>query len=218
MFKKRIAFILFVFFVIFLTIAYIGCSTNSNVGIKVGLEETYVGKVVLIVNGDDFGTSEIFTDATIDAYLKGAISSVSIIATGHDVERAIKLLKDHPNLPIGIHLTLTGDWKPLTSGASLHSASGLMWNTAEEAGQYVIPAEAEAEWEAQIKKILDAGIEVTHLDSHMGCYFSTQELFNTAFKLAKKFKIPLISPFMNGQITPDEKNFFSISSYAALID
>jgi len=213
--KNRSIFILFVLLTVSLTVAYSGCSNNTPTT-KTSLEETYKGKVVLIVNGDDVGITEIFTDATLDAYLKGAISSASIVATGHDVERAIALLKEHPNLPIGIHLTLTGNWKPLTSGASLCNASGLMWNTAEEAGENVIPAEAEVEWDAQIKKILDAGLEVTHLDSHMGCYFRTHELFTAAYKVSKKYKIPLISPSMNNQIPADEKKYFSITSYTGI--
>ncbi len=175
MYKKRTVSAVYIIFAAILIAAFSGCSTNSNnspiLKTKSTLEKNYNGKVVLIVNGDDVGIAEVFTDPTIDAYLKGAISSASIVAPGHDVERAIKLLKQHPNLPIGVHLTLTGDWKPLTSGASLRNSLGLMWNTAEEAAQHVVPAEAEAEWDAQIKKILDAGLEVTHLDSHMGCYF-----------------------------------------------
>jgi chitin disaccharide deacetylase len=220
MYTKKLIPVLWIIYAVFQTIEFFGCSTNSNnnpiTKEKSMLEENYSGKVVLIVNGDDLGINEIFTDATLDAYLKGAISSTSIIVPGNDVERTVKLLKEHPNLPVGIHLTLTGNWKPLTSGASLRNASGLMWNTSDEAAQNVVPAEAEAEWDAQIKKILDAGIEVTHLDSHMGCYFQTQELFNTAFKLAKKYKIPLINYSSNEQIPPDEKKFFLVSSYTGV--
>jgi chitin disaccharide deacetylase len=195
--------------------AFFGCSDKTRIT-KASLEDTYKGKVVLIVNGDDFGITEIFTDATLDAYVKGAISSASIVANGHDVERAVGLLKEHPNLPIGVHLTLTGDWQPLTSGASLRAGSGLMYNTAEEAAQKVIPAEAEAEWDAQIKKIVDTGIKVTHLDSHMGCYFATPELFAAAFRLSKKYQIPLISPSANNMIPADEKKYFSITSYTGI--
>jgi chitin disaccharide deacetylase len=223
MYLKRLVSILMFFITGLLTVAYFGCSTKSNSNpitkAKSLLEEKYDGKVVLIVNGDDLGISELFTDATLDAYLKGAISSTSIVAPGHDVERAIKLLKEHPNLPAGIHLTLTGDWKPLTSGASLCNASGLMWNTSKEAAQHVIPAEAEVEWDAQIKKILDAGIEVTHLDSHMGCYFQTSELFAAALRLSKKYGIPLICPNTIPMIpvVPDgEEKYFSTSSYRGI--
>jgi chitin disaccharide deacetylase len=220
MYKKRTVSTVYIIFAAILIAAFSGCSTNSNnspiMKVESMLEKNYNGKVVLIVNGDDVGIADVFTDPTIDAYLKGAISSASIVAPGHDVERAIKLLKQHPNLPIGIHLTLTGDWKPLTPGASLRNSLGLMWNTTEEAAQHVVPAEAEAEWDAQIKKILDAGLEVTHLDSHMGCYFQSKELYAAAYRLSKKYGIPLISPIVDGYIPQDERKFFSIASYGGI--
>ncbi|MBN1397525.1 MAG: ChbG/HpnK family deacetylase [Bacteroidetes bacterium] len=202
-------------FFLFLSMIYYGCTDNTPAA-RQSLEEVYKDKVVLIVNGDDLGITEIFTDATLYAYKKGAISSASIVSNGHDAERAIKLLKENPNLPVGIHLTLTGDWKPLTSGASLCNASGVMYNTAEEAAKYVIPAEAEAEWDAQIKRILDTGIEVTHIDTHMGCYFQTPELFAAACRLSKRYAIPLISPNEIGFISSNERKLFSVSSYTGI--
>jgi hypothetical protein len=196
-----------------------GCARRQGMGAAAGakpIQELYAGKVVLIVNGDDVGITQIFTDATIDAYLKGKISSASIVAPGHDAERAIQILKSHPELPIGVHLTLTGDWKPLTSGAGLHGASGLMWNTAEEAGAHVRPEEAQAEWDAQIRKIVDAGVTVSHLDGHMGCYFLSPQLFTAAFALARKYRVPLISPYLPGQMPADVKKFFPLSSYTGI--
>ncbi len=216
MYKKSFLLILFICFLIFFTTICCRITNKSNTGDKSMFEDNYKDKVVLIVNGDDFGVTEIFTDATIEAFLKGGISSTSIIANGHDVERAIELLKKYPELPVGVHLTLTGDWKPLSSGKSLrNSSSGLMWDTSEEAGRNVIPAEASAEWESQINKIIDAGINVTHLDSHMGCYFQTSELFKAAYNLAKKYKVPLISTFY-GQIPQEEKKFLLVTSYSGI--
>jgi len=181
-----------------------------------GIEDSYRGKVVLIVNGDDVGADKVFTDATIEALDKGYISSASILAPGRDADRAIGILKARPDLPIGIHLTLTGDWQPLTSGASLRSPSGTMWSTEAEAGRNVKPAEASAEWEAQIKKVLDAGITVTHLDSHMGCYFQNTGLFMAAFALSKKYGFPLIAPFPSGQMKPSESKFLPLASYSGI--
>lgn len=218
--KKGFIYIPFFTSIILLSFICFHCSTNSKMNalieINSKLKEMYKDKVVLIVNGDDVGITEIFTDATIDAYLKGGISSASIVATGHDVERAIALLKNHPELPVGVHLTLTGDWKPLTSGASLRNAEGLMWNTSEEAARNVVASEAEIEWDAQIKKIIDAGINVTHIDSHMGCYFLSSTLYAKALGLAKKYRIPMISSFMEGSISQDEKKFFLLSTYTGI--
>jgi predicted glycoside hydrolase/deacetylase ChbG (UPF0249 family) len=197
-----------------------GCGSPRNASgaaaVESGIEAAYRGKVVLIVNGDDVGVTEAFTDATIDALGKGYISSASIIAPARDAGRAIGILKARPELPIGVHLSLTGDWAPLTSGASLRNASGVMWSTEREAGQNVKPEEARAEWDAQIGKVVDAGLNVTHLDSHMGCYFQTPELFAAAYALAKKYKVPLIAAFPTGQMPEAERKFLPLSSYSGI--
>ncbi len=180
------------------------------------MDETYRGKVLLIVNGDDVGVTPMFTDATLDAYFKGMLGSVSIIANGADVERAVSILKTRPELPLGVHLTLTGDWKPLTSGKSLRNASGLMWDTTEAAARNVKTEEAAAEWEAQVKKIANTGIEISHLDSHMACYFQSPELMAAAFALAKKYRVPLISPFIPGWKSGKGGGLFPVSSYSGI--
>jgi hypothetical protein len=63
---------------------------------------------------------------------------------------------------------------------------------------------------------VDAGIEVTHLDSHMGCCSATPELYAEAFKLVKKFCIPMISPFIPGRIEPEEEELFEVISYSGI--
>jgi predicted glycoside hydrolase/deacetylase ChbG (UPF0249 family) len=125
------------------------------------------------------------------------------------------ILKKHPGLSVGVHLTLTGNWEPLTSGKSLRNTSGLMWETSAQVKQNIIPAEALVEWEAQIKKIINTGITVTHLDSHMECYFQSPELFMNALNLAKKYKIPLISPYYK-HIPQEEKKYFLVTSYTGI--
>jgi hypothetical protein len=190
--------------------------TGCGITARRDVTDLYKDKVVLIVNGDDVGVTPVFTDATLDAYRRGGISSVSIIATGHDVGRAIAMLKAEPPLPVGVHLTLTGDWEPLTAGASLRSATGLMWDTTEEVTRNVVPEEAAAEFGAQIQRILDTGLTLSHLDSHMGCYFLTPRLYLAAYDLAKKHGVPLISPGMPGPTPPGESLHFPVSSYGGI--
>jgi predicted glycoside hydrolase/deacetylase ChbG (UPF0249 family) len=128
-------------------------------------------------------------------------------------------LKKDPELSIGIHLTLTGDWKPLTPrdiAPSLYNQAGTFWNTSGEARKNVKPEHAQIEWEAQIRKIMDAGLKISHLDSHMGCYFLTPELFKTAFALSRKYKIPLISPYMPAQMPAEWRPYLPIANYTGI--
>jgi hypothetical protein len=184
-------------------------------GVKLNSEGAYRGKVVLIANGDDVGAVAEWTDVTLDAYFKGLLSSASILANGHDADRALSWLKTRPDLPIGVHLTLTGDCEPLTPGKSLRNASGRMWDTPDEVGRNVKPEEASVEWEAQIGKVADAGIEVSHLDAHMGCYFQSPGLMRSAFDVAKKYRVPLISPSLPGWKSGNG-GLYPVTSYSGL--
>jgi chitin disaccharide deacetylase len=179
-------------------------------------DEIPEGRVVLIVNGDDVGMGPVYTDATLAAFFSGRITSLSLLAPAADADRAIGLLKAHPGIDVGVHLTLTGDWKPLTAGESLRGKNGRMWNTDALAARNVKPEEAAVEWEAQLAKVMNAGLAVSHLDSHMGSYFNTPALFQAAFALARKYGIPLIASYTPGPMPPEWKNLFGVSSYSGI--
>jgi len=196
--------------------AFVAAPHGAFTAPPVPLDDLPKDKVVLIVNGDDVGMGPVYTDATIEAYAAGHITSLSIIAPAPDTERAIGLLKARPGLDVGVHLTLTGDWKPLTGGPSLRRKSGRMWDTDTQAARNVKPEEAEIEWDAQVRKILDSGLTVSHLDSHMGSYFLNNELFKAAAEVSRKFRIPLVSPFWPGRMPPEWRPLFPLASYSGI--
>jgi hypothetical protein len=118
-----------------------------------------------------------------------------------------------------VHLTLTGDFPPLTPrerAPSLYNGRGTFWDTAAEAAARVAPAEARLEWEAQVRKALEAGVRVTHLDSHMGCYFQSRELFRAALEVARSNRIPLISPYIPGYVSGREEGLGLVASYVGI--
>ena len=74
---------------------------------------------------------------------------------------------------VGVHLTLTSEypgyrWRSLTTGASLHDDEGFFPTTTEEALQRIDAKDARAECRAQIETAISWGVDVTHLDTHMG--------------------------------------------------
>jgi predicted glycoside hydrolase/deacetylase ChbG (UPF0249 family) len=175
--------------------------------------------VQLIVNADDVGLHEVYTDASLAARLAGGVSSLSIVACGRDADRAIALLKGHPELDVGIHLALNSCGEALTPrdvAPSLYNEDGVMWATEEEATSHVRPEEAKIEWEAQIRKVLDAGLHVSHLDGHMGCYLHSRESFLAALDLAKQFQVPLIASNMHADIPPEDRDLFGTASYTGV--
>ncbi|HET7559955.1 MAG TPA: ChbG/HpnK family deacetylase, partial [Limnochordia bacterium] len=84
-----------------------------------------------------------------------------------------------PEADVGVHLTLTSEWRhyrwrpvaPLTSVPGLLDDEGFMWREPEDVSAHASPEEVEIELRAQIERALAFGIQPTHLDSHMGTLY-----------------------------------------------
>ena len=81
---------------------------------------------------------------------------------------------------VGIHLSLTNEYQerwpwapvlPREQVPTLYNPDGLAWSSTPEVQDHVDPREAQLEFEAQIAKAIAAGIEPTHVDSHMATYY-----------------------------------------------
>lgn len=173
------------------------------------------GRIVLIVNGDDVGISEDFTDATLKAWDTGALDSISVVANGHDARRAMGILAARRDIPVGMHYTLVGDWKPLSPGASLRRPDGNMWATAEEAARHVTVEDAMAEFDAQYEKLVQAGIDIRHFDSHVSGYFTRNDIFAAALERARALRIPMMAAYYPGR-PKAWRPFLLISSYQGI--
>jgi predicted glycoside hydrolase/deacetylase ChbG (UPF0249 family) len=142
-------------------------------------------------------------------------------AAANDADRALAVLREHPDVNVGVHLTLTGGGPAVLPGSDvpgLYNERETMWATVEQAVAHTTPEEAAREWEAQIRKVLDAGIEITHLDSHMGCYFADRRFFRAAFDLAKRYRVPLIAPYIPPYSEPGERELFPVAAYEGIYD
>jgi hopanoid biosynthesis associated protein HpnK len=127
----------------------------------------------LIVNADDFGLSEAINRGVIEAHEHGIVTATSLLATGAAFEDAIERARRTPTLDIGVHLALTGQ-RPV-------SEPRLVPSLVDAAGQFpadifrfaarllrgkVDPAELRRELEAQIRRMVDSGLPISHLDGH----------------------------------------------------
>jgi len=132
-----------------------------------------VGICKLIVHADDFGLSEQVNEGIVEAHCKGIVTSTSLMATGAAFESAISLSRSTPTLDVGIHLTLTEE-EPLSKKNSIPSLLDDDQCFHDHAitfiKRYIVGrislGEIKQELDAQICKILDYGIRVSHLDSH----------------------------------------------------
>lgn len=127
----------------------------------------------LVVNGDDFGLSESINDGIIRAHTRGILTATSIVAGGAAFHHAVALARTHPTLDIGVHLTLTEEHPVapapsvsslLAGGAKLPPGPGAFL-TRFLRGAIALPDVAR-EFDAQVSRVRDCGIAVTHLDGH----------------------------------------------------
>ena len=151
--------------------------------------------IQLIVNVDDVGISQDVADGVVQLWEAGAISSVSVLAFGSDVDHTSKLLIEN-NIPTGVHLALNHGRGvlPADEVPSLHTSNGDFWNSAEETMARLVISEVKREFEAQIERLLRLGIAVRHLDSHMGLAFMSPELLKLYQELAQRYHLAVALP------------------------
>lgn len=156
---------------------------------------------LLIVHADDLAVAHSVDAASFAALDKGGVTSASIMVPCPWLNEVAAYAKDHPNADLGLHLTLTSEWKiyrwgPVESKdrvASLLDASGYLWPETGPAVQSLKAEEAEREIRAQVEQAIAAGIHPTHLDSHMGVLFARPDLFAAYVKVAHDYHLPFLA-------------------------
>ncbi|MDF6017228.1 polysaccharide deacetylase family protein [Streptomyces sp. JH34] len=133
---------------------------------------------LLIVNCDDFGMRPTVNAAVIESVEEGIATSCSLMTVCPAAPDAVRLLRRHPAVPFGIHLTLVCEsprspWGPLSPAEKVPSLLDPCGNLFEPtpAGRAALlgrarPDEVETEFRAQIDAVADAGLAPTHLDFH----------------------------------------------------
>ena len=127
----------------------------------------------LIVNADDFGISEAVNRGIVEAFDGGIVTSTSLMATGDAFEHAVELARARPGLAVGVHLVLT-EHRPLIGAAAAASLVGRDGTFAPHLTQLlrkrlrggVSLAEVRLELDAQIRRVREAGIAISHVDGH----------------------------------------------------
>jgi chitin disaccharide deacetylase len=152
----------------------------------------------LIVNADDLGWTTGVNRGVAEAHRNGIVTSASLLANGEAVAEAVELARDTNGLGVGVHLNLN-DGPPVAPRESVPSLvndsgefeggpDGLLLKIATRG---LAMREVEIEWEAQISKVRNAGIEPTHLDGHKHVHM-LPGLFEIALRLAKRHGIGAI--------------------------
>lgn len=154
---------------------------------------------LLIINGDDVGMCHAANEATIESLERGLMTSASIMVPCPWFYEIAEYAQTHPERDFGLHLCHTSEWKhyrwgpvaPRDKVPGLVDERGCLWPDVEQVYAKSRPAEALTEARAQIRKALDAGIDVTHLDSHMGTLQYDLRYVEVYLKLAREFDLPV---------------------------
>lgn len=129
----------------------------------------------IIINADDCGMSIKVNNHIEKAILAEKISSTTIMANMDDFNGAVELYKKYKEkISFGVHLNLT-EGVPLIPSMTLlkynilQEKHGILHFTGNFRYTYLNKEVSEAiykELEAQITKLLNSGIEISHIDSH----------------------------------------------------
>lgn len=154
----------------------------------------------LIINADDFGFAHEINMAVKECLAGKFISDCSIMAQGGAFNEAVDILKSNGTACCGVHLTLTGDMRPAASetisARTIIKKDGKFLSSYTSLGvRYLFNMinfnEVYRELKAQIKKVADTGLKVTHLDSHEHVHMFPR-IFNIVVRLAEEFDIKFI--------------------------
>ena len=182
----------------------------------------------VLIRIDDIGMNHAVNTAIEEVAKSGIPFSTSIMFACPWYQEAASILKAYPNANIGVHLTLTAEWKHYRWGPVLGASA--VPSLVDSLG-YFLPttqqflksgfqlAEVEKELTAQIERALKSGLRISYLDPHMGIALATPELKALTERLAKKYNLG-ISPLneatyygetytdMWGVPVPDKKSRF----------
>jgi predicted glycoside hydrolase/deacetylase ChbG (UPF0249 family) len=137
----------------------------------------------LAVNADDFGFTCDVNEGIIEAHVNGILTSTTLMAAGSPAKDAfgdaVGLAQQHPTLDIGCHLVLVGEPPFPTTVTKLIQAVALKRIRIYD------------ELAVQVRRILDAGLRPTHLDTHKHTHLLPPVLDAVA-RLSQEFRIPWV--------------------------
>jgi predicted glycoside hydrolase/deacetylase ChbG (UPF0249 family) len=155
---------------------------------------------LLIVNCDDLGMHDAINTAVVESIENGIASSCSLIVPCPAAPNAMRLLREHPHIPFGIHLALIRDvpeyrWGPTVDKADVRSlldpeTNELYIDTPAQRVALLGEAklsEVERELRAQINAVVDAGLAPTHLDWHCLADGGRADIRDLAMALGKEY-------------------------------
>lgn len=182
---------------------------------------------LLIIHADDLGVSHSENMASIQALEKGPVNSASIMVPCPWFPEIAKYASSHTDMDFGIHLTLTSEWKSYKWGSSLRSEvitsllddQGNFYASVQEVGINGTTEAVKKELITQIEKAINAGIDITHLDTHMGAVLAKPEFIEAYLSVGLQFKLPVLLTMAEGVVPKEfQKAFDLVNEQTVVVD
>jgi predicted glycoside hydrolase/deacetylase ChbG (UPF0249 family) len=156
---------------------------------------------LLIINIDDFGFSHTANVSAIHTMKHGLASSVTVMVPCPWGMHALKLLRENPDIPFGVHLTAMSEheifrWGPVCRPEDVPSlvVERGFFPTEDERDAFISRIsvkDLEKEFRKQIEIVLEAGLKPNHLDSHCNIHDSREDIFDMTVGLAREYGLAL---------------------------
>jgi predicted glycoside hydrolase/deacetylase ChbG (UPF0249 family) len=131
---------------------------------------------LVIIHTDDIGMCHASVQAFKDLWKFGTITSGAVMVPCPWFPAVAQMCRENPDIDMGVHATLNAEWESYRWGpvstrdpeSGLLDADGYFNQWHQAVYDHAKPEAVEREVNAQIERALAAGIDVTHVDSHMG--------------------------------------------------
>ncbi len=161
-------------------------------------------QIYYLVRCDDMGMCHALNMAIKEVIDSGLPFSTSVMFACPWYQEAVDILKEHPEVGVGIHLTLNAEWKNYRWGPVLgkEAVPSLV-----DSNGYFFPSrsklfannpkqkEIERELRAQIERAMSSGVQIDYLDYHMGAAVQTKELRALVESLAEEYGLGMSGYF-----------------------
>jgi predicted glycoside hydrolase/deacetylase ChbG (UPF0249 family) len=115
----------------------------------------------LVINADDFGFTRDVNEGIVEAHRHGILTAATLQANGAAFDDAARLALENPTLDVGCHLTLVHGYSVLDPLRAMPAG-------VPQLAAMIVRRQIRIydELAAQVRRIVAAGIEPTHLDTH----------------------------------------------------
>ena len=156
-------------------------------------EHPYKDQKTLLIRCDDLGMCHSVNMAGKQLIESGIVFSTSVMFVCPWYQEAVAILKEHPEISVGVHLTLNAEWGNYRWGPVLGKEA--VPSLVDSLG-YFFPSRAkffannpkfneiEKELRAQIERGINSGVGIDYIDHHMGTAGDTPELRELLIQLA----------------------------------